>query len=488
MVHRSFRQPGRQEDDKVINAGDTAWVLASAALVMLMTPGLAFFYGGMVRSKSVLNMLMMNFITLGIVGVLWELYGFSLAFSNDAGGKGLIGNLDFGLLENTIGKTAGFALAATDTAPAVAWPGPDAIPMLAFCMFQLMFAVITPALASGAIADRAKFGSWSLWVILWSTICYFPVAHWVFAFDSFTGDGFKGGWIANTLKAEDFAGGTAVHINAGAAGLALAIVLGRRKGWPREPMRPHNLPFVLLGASLLWFGWFGFNAGSALTAGDLAGVAFTNTMVATSAAVIGWLIVEKVRDGRPTTLGAASGAVAGLVAITPACGYVSLLGGMATGFIAGAICALAVGLKYKLKLDDSLDVVGVHLVGGLVGTLMVGFVGSKAVNAAALGENGLFYGGGFTQLGRQAIAAGAVMVYSFVTAFLIALAIKKTIGFRVGDEEEATGVDEAEHAETAYDFSTIGGRASAGLSALTGAGVDTTPDPGVSTSSARGEG
>ncbi|HEY9417347.1 MAG TPA: ammonium transporter [Pseudonocardia sp.] len=473
----------------MINAGDTAWVLASAALVMLMTPGLAFFYGGMVRSKSVLNMLMMNFITLGIVGVLWELYGFSLAFGNDAGGKGLIGNLDFALLHNTIGKTAGFAVAATETAPAVPWPGSDAIPVLAFCMFQLMFAVITPALASGAIADRAKFIPWSIWVVLWVTICYFPVAHWVFSFDGFVSADSLGGWIANGahgIGALDFAGGTAVHINAGAAGLALCLVLGKRKGWPREPMRPHNLPFVLLGASLLWFGWFGFNAGSALTAGDLASVAFTNTMIATSAALIGWLVVEKVRDGKPTTLGAASGAVAGLVAITPACGYVSLLGGMAIGFIAGAICALAVGLKYKLGFDDSLDVVGVHLVGGIVGTLLIGFFGSTTVNS--LSANGLFYGGGLTQLWKQAIAAGVVMVYSFVTAFIFAFVIQKTIGFRADVESEVTGVDEGEHAETAYDFSTIGGRASAGLSALSAAGVDKTPDAGVSTSSARQEG
>ncbi|MDQ2709607.1 MAG: ammonium transporter [Actinomycetota bacterium] len=470
----------------MINAGDTAWVLASAALVMLMTPGLAFFYGGMVRSKSVLNMLMMNFITLGIVGVLWELYGFSLSFSNDAK-SGLVGNLDFALLHNTIGKLAGFA--ATTTTPPVPWPGPDAIPVLAFCMFQLMFAVITPALASGAIADRAKFVSWSIWVVLWVTICYFPVAHWVFSFDGFVGADAIGGWIANTSKlgALDFAGGTAVHINAGSAGLALAIVLGRRKGWPREPMRPHNLPFVLLGASLLWFGWFGFNAGSALTAGDLASVAFTNTMIATSAAVIGWLVVEKIRDGKPTTLGAASGAVAGLVAITPAAGYVSLLGGMAIGFIAGAICALAVGLKYKLKLDDSLDVVGVHLVGGLVGTLLIGFFGSTEVNS--LSANGFFYGGGFTQLGKQAIAAGSVMVYSFVTSFIIALVIKKTIGFRVDDEAEATGIDEGEHAETGYDFSNLGGRVGGGFGTHSwGAGVDKPPAPGVSTSSARQEG
>jgi Amt family ammonium transporter len=442
----------------VLNSGDTAWVLASAALVMLMTPGLAFFYGGMVRSKSVLNMLMMNFIALAIVGVLWALYGFSLAFSNDIGG-GLLGDLNYAGLENTVGQLAGFAVAANpDTGVAEApWPGPDAIPVLAFCMFQLMFAVITPALISGAIADRVKFWSWSLFIVLWVTIVYFPVAHWVFSFDGFIGADAVGGWIANTSKlgALDFAGGTAVHINAGAAGLALAIVLGKRRGWPREPMRPHNLPFVLLGASLLWFGWFGFNAGSALTAGDLAGVAFTNTMIATSASTLGWLVVEQIRDGKPTTLGAASGAVAGLVAITPAAGYVAPLGGIAIGFIAGAICALSVALKFRFGFDDSLDVVGVHLIGGLVGTLLIGFVGTTSVNS--LSADGLFYGGGLTQLGKQAIAAFAVMGYSFVMALIIGYAIKFTIGFRVSDEAEAEGVDENEHAESAYDFSTLSG-------------------------------
>jgi ammonium transporter, Amt family len=443
----------------VLNSGDTAWVLASAALVMLMTPGLAFFYGGMVRSKSVLNMLMMNFIALAVVGTLWFFYGFSLSFANDINGAGLLGGFDFVGLENTAGKLAGFAVAANpDTGTqAVAWPGPDAIPVLAFCMFQLMFAVITPALISGAVADRLKFWSWTLFIALWVTIVYFPVAHWVFSFDGFVGPDAVGGWIANANKlgALDFAGGTAVHINAGAAGLALAIVLGRRKGWPKEPMRPHNVPHVLLGASLLWFGWFGFNAGSALTAGDLAGVAFTNTMIATCTAILGWLVVEQIRDGKPTTLGAASGAVAGLVAITPAAGYVSLLGGVIIGFVAGAICALAVALKFRFRFDDSLDVVGVHLVGGLVGTLMVGLFGSTAVNS--LSVDGLFYGGGFTQLGKQAVAAFSVMIYSFVVAAILALIIKKTIGFRVSEEEEVMGVDEAEHAETAYDFSSLGG-------------------------------
>ncbi|GAA5160640.1 ammonium transporter [Pseudonocardia eucalypti] len=436
-------------------------MLVSAALVMLMTPGLAFFYGGMVRSKSVLNMLMMNFIALAVVGVLWTLYGFSLAFGNDVGG-GLLGGLDFAGLGNTVGKLAGFA--ATTATPPVPWPGPDAIPLLAFCMFQLMFAVITPALISGAIADRAKFWGWTLFVALWATIVYFPVAHWVFSFDGFISADALGGWIANAthgLGALDFAGGTAVHINAGAAGLALAIVLGKRRGWPREPMRPHNLPFVLLGAALLWFGWFGFNAGSALAAGDLAAVAFTNTMIATSAAVLGWLIVEQIRDGKPTTLGAASGAVAGLVAITPAAGYVGPLGGIAIGFIAGILCALAVGLKYKFGFDDSLDVVGVHLVGGLVGTLLIGFFGTTSVNS--LSVDGVFYGGGFGQLGKQAIAAGTVMVYSFVISLVLGFLIKVTIGFRVDAEAETTGIDEAEHAETGYDYSTLGGRASGGL-------------------------
>jgi Amt family ammonium transporter len=396
-------------------------------------------------------MLMMNFVALGIVGVLWALYGFSLSFANDAGGLGLIGNGDFVGLANSVGHLAGFA--ATDGSSP--WPGPDAIPVLAFCMFQLMFAVITPALISGAIADRVKFWSWSLFMVLWATIVYFPVAHWVFSFDGFVGADAVGGWIANTSKlgALDFAGGTAVHINAGAAGLALAIVAGRRRGWPKEPMRGHNIPHVLLGASLLWFGWFGFNAGSALTAGDLASVAFTNTMIATSAALLGWIIVEQVRDGKPTTLGAASGAVAGLVAITPAAGYVAPLGAIAIGLIAGAVCALAVALKFRFGFDDSLDVVGVHLVGGLVGTLLIGFFGTTSVNS--LSADGLFYGGGLTQLGKQAIAAFSVMIYSFVVAFILGTIIKKTIGFRVSEEAEAEGIDEHEHAETAYDFSTL---------------------------------
>ncbi|MFC3452365.1 ammonium transporter [Amycolatopsis speibonae] len=438
----------------MLNAGDTAWVLISAALVMLMTPGLAFFYGGMVRAKSVLNMLMMNFIALAVVGVLWTLYGFTMAFGNDLGG-GLLGNFDFAGLSNISGKLAGFATAATDTAPEVAWPGADGLPLFAFVMFQLMFAIITPALISGAIADRAKFWGWTLFVAVWVTIVYFPVAHWVFSFNGFIGADSVGGWIANQLKALDFAGGTAVHINAGAAGLALAIVLGKRKGWPKGTGRPHNVPFVLLGAALLWFGWYGFNAGSSLAANDLAAVAFTNTTVATAAAILGWLIIEQIKVGKPTTLGAASGAVAGLVAITPAAGFVSPLGAIAIGLIAGALCALAISLKFRFGFDDSLDVVGVHLVGGLVGTLLIGFFGTTSVNS--LGVDGLFYGGGLGQLGKQAAAAGAVLVYSFVLTFVIGWVIKKLGGFRVSAEDEVSGIDEAQHAESAYDFTGSGG-------------------------------
>ncbi|WP_211239406.1 ammonium transporter [Actinokineospora inagensis] len=449
-----------------MNAGDTAWVLVSAALVMLMTPGLAFFYGGMVRAKSVLNMLMMSFIALAVVTVLWVLYGYSLAFGNDVGG-GLLGGLDFTGLKGTLGSLVGTA----PTDPNSPWVNGHQIPHLVFVVFQLMFAIITAALISGAIADRARFWAWTLFIAVWVTVVYFPVAHWVFDFNGATGADFVGGWIANKLGALDFAGGTAVHINAGAAGLALALVLGKRKGWPREPMRPHNLPFVMLGAGLLWFGWYGFNAGSALAASDLAGVAFITTTAATAAAVLGWLVVEQVRDGKPTTLGAASGAVAGLVAITPACGFVSPLGALVIGLVAGVVCALAVSLKYKLGFDDSLDVVGVHLVGGLIGTLLIGLFATTGVNPA--GKDGLFYGGGVGLLGKQAVAAFVVLGYSFVLTLVIGFLIQKTIGFRVSTEAERTGIDEAEHAESGYEFSSLrGGGSSLGRTAdiLAGAG------------------
>lgn len=416
-----------------IDAGATAWVLMSTALVLLMTPGLAFFYGGMVRMKSVLNMMMMSFGAMGIVAILWVLYGYSMAFGNSVGGDGLVGNPTefFGLSGITADTMSGD------------------IPTFVFVMFQCMFAIITVALISGAIADRTKFGAWMVFAALWATIVYFPVAHWVFAFSD-EESGYVGGWIANTLGAIDFAGGTAVHINAGIAALALVIVIGKRIGFGKTPFRPHNLPFVMLGAALLWFGWFGFNAGSALAANGTAAVAFLNTVVATAAAMLAWLLVEKIRDGHSTSLGAASGVVAGLVAITPACAAVNIVGAMAIGVAAGVLCALAVGLKYKLGYDDSLDVVGVHLVGGIVGTLLIGLFATDAYIADS--ATGLFYGGGWELLGKQAIAAGAVIAYSFILTFIIAFAIDKTIGFRVSQDDEVRGVDLANHAETAYEF------------------------------------
>jgi len=428
-----------------MDTGDTAWVLASAALVLLMTPGLALFYGGMVRAKSVLNMMMMSFGALALISVLWVLYGYSMAFGNDVGG-GLLGDPTefFGLssLLGTEGIDKGFA--ATNLV--------FTIPSLAFVAFQAVFAIITVALISGAIADRAKFGAWLVFAGVWATIVYFPVAHWVFAFDGAESE--TGGWIANNLLAIDFAGGTAVHINAGAAGLALAFVLGRRTGWRRDPMRPHNLPLVMIGAGLLWFGWFGFNAGSALSANGQAAEVWVTTMAATGAAALGWLLVEKMRDGHATSLGAASGVVAGLVAITPSGSSVTPLGAIAIGLLAGVFCALAVGLKFTFGFDDSLDVVGVHLVGGLWGTLAVGLFASAASTA---GVDGLFYGGGMDQLWRQAVGAFAVLAFSLVMTLLIGFAIQKTMGFRLDEEDEVEGIDGVEHAESAYDFATTGG-------------------------------
>jgi Amt family ammonium transporter len=434
-----------------VDTGDTAWVLASAALVLLMTPGLALFYGGMVRAKSVLNMMMMSFGALALISVLWVLYGYSMAFGNDVG-AGLVGSPFefFGLsgLLGTEGIDNGFA--ATNLV--------FTIPSMAFVAFQAVFAIITVALISGAIADRARFGPWLIFAGIWATLVYFPVAHWVFAFNGAESE--TGGWIANKLLAIDFAGGTAVHINAGAAGLVLALVLGKRRGFGRDPMRPHNLPLVMIGAGLLWFGWFGFNAGSALSANGQAAEVWVTTLVATAAACLGWLATEKIRDGHPTSLGAASGVVAGLVAITPACSSVTPLGAIFVGAIAGVLCALAVGLKYRLGYDDSLDVVGVHLVGGLWGTLAVGLFASAATTA---GVDGLFYGGGVDQLWRQAVGAFAVLLYSLVLTLLIGVAIQKTIGFRCTEQDEITGIDSIEHAETAYDFASLGGGGGASL-------------------------
>jgi Amt family ammonium transporter len=431
-----------------INTGDTAWVLASAALVLFMTPGLALFYGGMVRSKSVLNMMMMSFIALGTISVSWVLWGYSEAFGESW--NGLIGNpfQHFGL-DGLLGERVF-----------------GTIPAAAFVAFQSVFAIIAVALVSGAIADRAKFTAWTLFTVVWATIVYFPVAHWVFAFDGFAAD--KGGWIANQLKAIDFAGGTAIHINAGAAGLALAFVLGKRVGFGKDPMRPHNLTLVMIGAGILWFGWFGFNAGSALAANGTAAVAWVNTLAATGAAMLGWLLVEKLRDGHPTSLGAASGVVAGLVAITPACSALTPVGSVVLGVLAGAVCAYAVGLKFKLGFDDSLDVVGVHLVGGLVGTIGIGFLGSASAPA---GVDGLFYGGGVDQLWRQVVGALAVLVYSFVLTYVIGTVIQRTMGFRLETEAEVAGIDLEEHAETSYD---INGLASGRFGSGSGSAISTT--------------
>jgi ammonium transporter, Amt family len=437
------------------DTGDTAWMLASSALVLLMTPGLAFFYGGMVRAKGVLNMIMMSFSAMGVVTVLWVLYGYSMAFGNDVsnlvgdptqffGLKGLIGG-------NAAAEVIADPAAGIEAAEVVNIPLVFTMPATVFVAFQLMFAIITVALISGAVADRIKFGGWLLFSGLWVTVVYFPVAHRVFSFDGGTAE--TGGWIANKLAAIDFAGGTAVHINAGTAALVLVLILGKRRGWPNTPMRPHNLPFVMLGAGLLWFGWYGFNAGSAGASGGLAGSTFVTTTVATAAAMLAWLLTERFRDGKATSLGAASGVVAGLVAITPSCSAVNVVGALAIGVIAGSVCALAVGLKYKLGYDDSLDVVGVHLVGGILGTLLIGLV---AAPEAGAGVAGLFYGGGFDQLWRQAVGAGAVLLYSAVGTAILAFIVKFTVGLRLGDEEEAAGADESEHAESGYDFATVG--------------------------------
>jgi ammonium transporter, Amt family len=436
-----------------MDTGDTAWVLASAALVLLMTPGLAFFYGGMTRAKGVLNMMMMSFGAIALVSVLWVLYGYSTSFGTDVFG-GVLGNPGekFGLSN---------ILSTGDDMPLV-----GTIPEIAFVGFQAVFAIITVALISGAIADRAKFGAWLLFAGIWVTVVYFPVAHWVFDFNKDVNGNPIGGWIGQGLGVIDFAGGTAVHINAGAAALALALVLGKRKGFGKDPShRPHNLPFVMLGAGLLWFGWFGFNAGSALGANGIASFAWVNTLVAPAAATLGWLLVERLRDGHATSLGAASGAVAGLVAITPACSAITPVWSIVLGLIAGAVCALAVGLKYKLGYDDSLDVVGVHLVGGLIGTLFIGLAADPSAPAAG---TGLFHGGGLELLGKQALGSIAVLLYSFVLAFIIGWIIQKTMGFRVPSHHEEDGVDVSVHAESAYDF---GGRIGGSFHPLDGPSI-----------------
>ncbi|HTJ75143.1 MAG TPA: ammonium transporter [Acidimicrobiales bacterium] len=418
-----------------MDTGNTAWVLVSAALVLFMTPGLAFFYGGMVRSKNVLGMLMQNFFCMGIVSVLWAVAVFSLAFGKDVGG-GFVGNLGFAGLRH-------LADAAT-TLPGYAGDFALSVPPLAFVAFQLMFAIITPALITGAIADRMKFAAWALFVGVWLVLVYAPVAHWVFS---------PQGWLFKR-GALDFAGGTVVHINAGVAALAVVLVLGKRRGWPAEAMAPHSLPFTLLGTGILWFGWFGFNAGSALGANGLAAQALVNTHMAAAAALLGWLLVERVKGGHPTTLGAASGAVAGLVAITPCAGFVGTMSAIVIGFLAGVVCFLAIQLKFRFRYDDALDVVGVHLVGGILGSLLLGLFADAGINA--LGADGLFAGGGLSLLGKQLLAVGATLVWSFVISFLLAKAIDATIGLRVTADQEAEGLDVTQHAEAAYAYGDFG--------------------------------
>ncbi len=414
-----------------LDSGLTAWMLISASLVLLMTPGLAFFYGGMVRGKSVLNMLMMSFGTLAVVAVVYVLWGWSMSYGTSVGG--FFGNPfeQFGLAGAITDANGDFILYDSG------------LPQIVDIGFQATFAIITTALISGALAERVKFSTWAVFTALWATFAYFPMAHMVWGGDGFLNDDGPFGSIAVPI---DFAGGTAVHINAGVAGLVLALIVGRRKGFGREPMRPHNLPFVMLGAALLWFGWFGFNAGSAYGADGLAGLAWVNTTVAAAAAVLGWIATERLRDGHATSLGAASGVVAGLVAITPAAGDVHPVGAIGLGVVAGVLCALAVGLKYRFGFDDSLDVVGVHLVGGLAGTVGLGFIATGS---------GLFYGGGFNQLAVQVIIALVAIVFSATVTAIIGFALKATLGWRVTEEEEVGGIDLAEHGETAYE--TLGG-------------------------------
>ena len=409
-----------------IDTGATAWVLISIALVAFMTPGLAFFYGGMVRAKNVLGMLMQNIFAMGLISILWAAVGFSLAF----GGTGkYFGNFDFLFMKD---------LSTISTLPGYTGDFALVIPILAFFAFQMMFAVITPALITGATADRLKFSAYAIIIGVWSVIVYPTVAHWVFS---------PNGWLFQ-LGALDFAGGAVIHVNAGVAALAIVLVLGNRKGWPREAMPPHNLPFTVLGTGILWFGWFGFNAGSALAANGLAAQALVNTHLAAASAMCGWLIVEKLKAGHATTLGAASGAVAGLVAITPCAGFVGGMAPIYIGFIAGAVCYLALTLKTKFGFDDSLDVIAVHLVGGILGAILLAFFADTKVNS--LGFNGIFYGGGAELLMDQLVALGATIAFSFTVTWVLAKVLDKTIGLRVSTEDELVGLDQSQHAESAY--------------------------------------
>ncbi|MEE2033778.1 ammonium transporter [Rhodococcus chondri] len=431
--------------EEVVNTGDAAWMLMAASLVLLMTPGLAFFYGGMSRAKSVLNMMMMSFGAMAVIAVIYVLWGWSMSYGTESVG-GIFANPFemFGLQGAIYDDEGGFL------------PGLGNYPQIIDIGFQVTFAIITTALISGALSERVKFGTWMVFAGVWVTLAYFPLAHMVWGGGLLSGseDGLAaklfgtvedgvGGLVA-AVAPIDFAGGTVVHINAGVAAFVLALIIGKRTGFGKTAFRPHNLPFVMLGAALLWFGWFGFNAGSAFAADGVAGLAWVNTTTSTASAILGWLLTERIRDGKGTSLGAASGAVAGLVAITPAAGSLSPVGSIALGVVAGILSALAVGLKYKFGYDDSLDVVGVHLVSGLWGTVAIGFLGT---------ETGLFYGGDYKQLVVQILIALAALVFTGIVTAVIAFALRP-MGWRVTEEEEARGIDEAEHAESAYDFAT----------------------------------
>jgi ammonium transporter, Amt family len=446
--------------DNSTNA-NSLWLIIGAAMVLLMTPGLAFFYGGMVRAKSVISMMMMSFGAIALVSVLWVLYGYSMSFglqgTNKAGKtiitdwiwKGWLLNplANAGLLK-FIGQDPHTGFMAGADASVSTLNSVSDTNSLAFVAFQATFAIITVALISGAIADRAKFGAWMVFAGVWATLVYFPVASWVFNFAvTYAKNGVAtvtdGGWSVFGLGVNDFAGGTAVHINAGAAGLALALVLGKRVGFAKGMNAPHNVPLTLLGAALLWFGWFGFNAGSAAAVTTTSAIAWVNTLAAPAAGIIGWIVVEKIKDGKSTSIGAASGAVAGLVAITPACNILTPFWGIVLGILVGAVCCISIELKYKLGFDDSLDVVGIHLIGGVVGTLYIGIFGSGI---------GLLSTGKFNQLGAQAIGGFGVAIYSFVMAYAIGWVIQKTMGFRITNEDEVAGVDSIVHGEEAYEI------------------------------------
>ena len=413
-----------------MDTGTTAFMLCCIIGLTMMIPGLALFYGGMVSVKSSINMMMMTYGAVAIVGVLWVLFGFSMTFGDSVGG--LFGDpTQFAGLSGLI-----------DSMTTV-----DGLPVTLFALFQALFACLTVAIISGAAADRMKFSAWMAFATAWAVLVYFPVAHWVFAFDGVVTQSVTGGWIANTLGAIDFAGGTAVHINAGAAALALALVLGKSATWSSR--KPHNVPLTLLGAGLLWAGWYAFNGGSALAAGNSAAMVMLTSFIATCSATLGWLAMEKVKDGHVTGIGAAAGAITGLVAITPACGAVTPFGALFIGLIPGLVCPWAIGLKERLGYDDSTDVVGVHLVGGVLGTLLIGFFASASMPN---GQDGIFYGGSPSLLLKQALAAGSVLIYSFVVALAIAVVIKKTIGIRISSSDEEQGIDAHLHRDPAYEL------------------------------------